>query len=394
MKYESGMITAFKSKKAKKMARGVIASFLGMLVMACSGCGGGGGSATSAPTPASAPQIAVGSQIVRATLPTYSDGRPQAANRLPIQDYGIVIRHGAAPGGIDAQGARDVNVSESGGTYYMHYDGAPGNASWNTVLATSTDLINWSIKGNIMPLGAPGAQDSDCVCYGVTVFDGSQYQLYYTASNIDWGDAPNIVPGPPYTTMKAHAASLAGPWTKDGPALMPASGTYYSDTSSPGQIIQYQGQYLQYFSAAQNGAAGFQRTISIARSASMSGPWTIDSAPILPPTEQIENASIYYQQSTQTYFLFANHVGTDVTDAVWVYWSQDPQHWNPANKAVVVDAQSSNWAHWTIGIPSLIVVGDKLAVFYSGNAQAVSGFPANLNQDIGLAWVTLPIKTP
>jgi predicted GH43/DUF377 family glycosyl hydrolase/lysophospholipase L1-like esterase len=41
----SGIIAFFKNTKAKEnMARGIIASFLGMLVVACSGCGGGGGS--------------------------------------------------------------------------------------------------------------------------------------------------------------------------------------------------------------------------------------------------------------------------------------------------------------------------------------------------------------
>lgn len=44
----SGIIAIFGQSKAReKMARGIIASFLGMFVVACSGCGGGGGSATA-----------------------------------------------------------------------------------------------------------------------------------------------------------------------------------------------------------------------------------------------------------------------------------------------------------------------------------------------------------
>lgn len=58
MKRESGIIRTFKKKKAKNVARGIIASLFGMFVMACSGCGGGGGGGTpttsatsSAPAP-------------------------------------------------------------------------------------------------------------------------------------------------------------------------------------------------------------------------------------------------------------------------------------------------------------------------------------------------------
>ncbi|MBU9496278.1 SGNH/GDSL hydrolase family protein [Burkholderia multivorans] len=47
----SGIILAFMNHDARAlMARGLIASFLGMFVMACSGCGGGGGDGTPATT--------------------------------------------------------------------------------------------------------------------------------------------------------------------------------------------------------------------------------------------------------------------------------------------------------------------------------------------------------
>ncbi|MFM0022204.1 SGNH/GDSL hydrolase family protein [Paraburkholderia azotifigens] len=42
----------YKSKALKTMAKGVLASFLGMLVVACSGCGGGGGGSSAQPATA------------------------------------------------------------------------------------------------------------------------------------------------------------------------------------------------------------------------------------------------------------------------------------------------------------------------------------------------------
>ena len=41
--------------------------------------------------------------------------------------------------------------------------------------------------------------------------------------------------------------------------------------------------------------------------------------------EQIENSSLYYEQSNKTWFLFTNHIGIEkheYTDAIWVYWSK------------------------------------------------------------------------
>lgn len=67
MKHYSGMIAAFKNKKAKEqMARGVIASFLGVFVMACSGCGGGGGAPTAAPSTSAAPAHALRPVVIGA----------------------------------------------------------------------------------------------------------------------------------------------------------------------------------------------------------------------------------------------------------------------------------------------------------------------------------------
>lgn len=76
-----------------------------------------------------------------------------------------------------------------------------------------------------------------------------------------------------------------------------------------------------------------------------------------------------YEKSNKTWFLFTNHIGIDhtggeFTDAIWVYWSKDLNNWDPKNKAVVLDGRNCSWAKKCIGLPSVVQVGNRLALFY------------------------------
>jgi predicted GH43/DUF377 family glycosyl hydrolase len=139
------------------------------------------------------------------------------------------------------------------------------------------------------------------------------------------------------------------------------------------------------------------RTIGIARTQNLDGPWAIDRQPILPPEEQVENTSLYYQKVTKTWFLFTNHVGLknglEYTDAVWVYWTHDPEHWNPEHKAVVLDALNCRWSKEIIGLPSVVNIGNRLALFYDGygGKGIPPGAASHMQRDIGLAWLELPL---
>ena len=59
-------------------------------------------------------------------------------------------------------------------------------------------------------------------------------------------------------------------------------------------------------------------------------------SPSCRPEEQIENTSLYFEETNKTWFLFTNHIGVDdrgeYTDSVWVYWSQDLNHWDRGTK--------------------------------------------------------------
>lgn len=325
---------------------------------------------------------------------TYPDGRPAAAFRLDAVDQGVVLKHGDGPGQCDYLGARDIWVYEAGGTYYMHYDGA-GPKGWLACLATSTDLLHWEKKGPVLDFGKPGAEDSASASYGVTYFDGGTWHMFYLGTP-HTSPAPDLIPAFPYLTMKAGGESPAGPWIKQ-PEVTPfrcQPNTYYDVTASPGHIVKQGDEYLMFFSAASNDQAGTHRTISIARTKDLNGPWTIAPQPIVPPSEQIENSSLYFEPANNTWFLFTNHIGLEgheYTDAVWVYWSKNLDTWNAANKAVVLDGSNCAWSRKCIGLPSVVKMDNRLAVLY--DAPGGDG-TSHMKRDVGLAWLALPLVPP
>ena len=325
----------------------------------------------------------------------YSDGNPAARWRLEALDAGPVLKHGAGPNQCDYLGARDAWVWEKDGTYFMHYDGAGPNG-WLACLATSDNLTNWATRGAVLELGQTDDDDSASASYGATFFDGKTWHMFYMGTR-HVSHAPNLIPVTPYMTMKAHSESPLGPWRKQrgvSPFRCEAN-TYYSDTASPGQIIKRNKEYLMFFSAATQREGHLLRTLAIARTKNLDGPWAVDPQPIVPLLEQIENSSLYFEPANHTWFLFSNHVGiengNEFTDAIWVYWAKDLNHWNPDHKAVVLDGSNCVWSAKCIGLPSVVKVGRKLALFYDAPGDAST---SHMKRDIGLAWLDLPLLSP
>lgn len=330
----------------------------------------------------------------------YRDGRPSAKFRMEAKDHGVVLRHGDGPDNCDINGARDVWVFEADGTYYMHYDAA-GPTGWLCALAISKDLIHWEKKGPVLDLGGPGADDSASASYGVTYFDGKDWHMFYLGT--PHASPPHYVPAFPYLTMKAKSASPTGPWVKQKDVIpfRAKPETYYTITASPGHVVKHNGQYLQFFSAAVSSttwtnykSGTTKRTLGIARTKNLDGEWIVDSEPILPLTEQIENSSLYYERANKTWFLFTNHIGIEkreYTDAIWVYWSKHLDKWNPENKAVVLDRHNCKWSKRVIGLPSVVKAGNRLAIFYDGlDGDQIK----HTRRDVGLAWLDLPLVPP
>jgi len=176
------------------------------------------------------------------------------------------------------------------------------------------------------------------------------------------------------------------------------SNTYYSIIASPGEVIKNGDEYMQFFSSTtkKEGSQYVQRTLGIARTKNLDGAWEVDPQPLVPIEEQIENASLYYEKNIKTWFLFTNHVGIgdtlrEYTDAIWVYWSEDLNKWDPKNKAIVLDGQNCSWSKRCVGLPSVVEVGKRLAIFYDGpGGDSIS----HMKRNVGLAWLELPLSVP
>ncbi len=329
-----------------------------------------------------------------------AEGRPTATFRMAAQDAGVVLRHGDGPDRCDELGARDVWVWESGGTFFMHYDGA-GTNGWLACLATSKDLTHWTKFGPVLQLGQASADDSASASYGTTFFDGTKWQMFYLGTP-HATPAPDRIPAPPYLTMKAQSDSPSGPWVKE-PAVVPfrpgdiPAANYGASSivvASPGMIVKSGAEYLMFVSgggySAKNNQAPFGN-ITIARTKNLEGKWTIDPEPMLPWDETCENASLYFEPANQTWFLFCNHINVSFTDAIWVYWTTDLNHWHAEAKAVVLDGSNCRWSRKCIGLPSVVKVGNRLAIFYDAPGGDST---SHMNRDVGLAWLDLPLKIP
>jgi predicted GH43/DUF377 family glycosyl hydrolase len=326
----------------------------------------------------------------------YKDGRPTAHKRMHCRDAGIVLRYGDGSDSCDEFGAREAIINKEGDTYYLFYDGA-GRDGWRACLAESKDLTTWIKKGPILELGAPGANDAKSAAAPWVIKVNGHWHMFYLGTP-NTTPPPDRIPAFPYLTMKATARSLKGPWTKqyDVTPFVTREGSFYSVTASPGYIVRYGGEFVQFFSAAMIDSTGIKRTLGIARTDDPDKPWKIDEHPIFPVSEQVENSSLYYEKQNNTWFLFTNHVGidntgTEYTDAVWVYWSRDLNHWDTANKAVVLDSAVCSWSKGVIGMPTVIKKGDRLALLYDGHEGYDTG---HMRRNIGLAWIRLPLALP
>lgn len=326
----------------------------------------------------------------------YIDNRPQAHFRINAIDEGIILRYGDGIDSCDVYGAREAVVNKDKGTYYLFYDGA-GKDGWRACLAESKDLKTWHKKGAILKLGDTGSNDAKSASSPWVIKENGVWHMFYLGTP-NTSPAPDRIPSFPYLTMKAKSKSLEGPWIKqyDITPFTPQKKSFYSATASPGFIVKTQKEYLQFFSGSAQDNYGVKRTLGIARTKDLNTSWIIDSLPIIPLDEQVENSSLYFDKVTKTWFLFTNHIGidqykTEYTDAIWVYWSKDINKWDAKHKAIVLDSINCKWSKGAIGMPSVIKVGNRLAVFY----DAFEGYSTyHMKRNIGLAWMDLPLQLP
>ena len=329
---------------------------------------------------------------------TYFDGRPSPLYRLEAVDSGRLLRRGDGPEECDTNAMREASVIEHEGTYYLYYDGG-GPKGWLACLATSTDLAHWTKHGPKLTFGEPGEADAGGAVSPWFIqenrSDGIVWHMFYVSGEA-MTPPPLLLPTMPYTASKARSNSPAGPWEKQKEVIpfRPEPGTYNADTACPGFVVKKGDEYLMFYSAA--GGVPLKRTLALARTRDLNGAWQVAPEPLFPPEEQVENSSLYFEPTNQTWFLFTNHIGineqgAEYTDAIWVYWSKDLEHWNANHKAVVLDGRNCTWSKACIGMPSVIRVGDRLAMFYDApGGDSID----HMHRDIGLAWLQLPLVPP
>ena len=346
--------------------------------------------------PTKGQDISHGTTLVPNIQKNYSDGRPDAKFRLGAIDAGRLLRHGDGPDDCDINGMREASVIEHDGTYYLYYDGCAAKG-WIFCLATSRDLVNWAHHGPKLTLGTPEEDDSGAACAPWFIQENDTWHMFYFSCR-QASASPDLIPMTPYTLSKARGTSPEGPWEKqkDVVPFRPQPGTYNADTACPGFIVKHEKEYLMFYSAATWRGPSFLRTLAIARTGDLNGAWQVDPEPIVPLEEQIENSSLYFEPTNQTWFLFTNHIGIDeqgveYTDAIWVYWSKNIEHWNTDNKAVVLDGYNCIWSKKCIGMPSVIQHGDRLALFYDAPGGESD---SHMKRDLGLAWLQLPLVVP
>ena len=326
----------------------------------------------------------------------YPDGRPEAILRMEAKDQGIILRHGEGPNDCDTFGMRQAMINFENGVYHLFYDATSKAGVWCVCLAVSKDLVNWERKGPLMELGNPGDMDSRYAGSPWVFKENNEWHMFYIGSHLV--NEADGVPCFPYLTLKAKSRFLAGPWEKQKEVVpfRTKPGTYYSESASAGHIVKQNGEFLQFFSGSPKQEKGkyVLRTLGIARTKDLNTAWTPENGPLVPAEEQIENSSLYFEQAAGLWFLFTNHIGLEkdtpeYTDAIWVYWSSDLNKWDQKNKAVVLDGKNCKWSKKCIGLPTVLSVGKKLAIFYDApGGDSIS----HLNRDLGLAWLDLPLK--
>ena len=340
----------------------------------------------------------------------YSNLNSQLSEKLRAHDFGPVLLHGDS---FDSLGARNPYIFTANDTFYLYYDAA-GKNGWLGAVATSTDLHNWTKHGYVLSLGDSSDADFKSASYPIVTADGNNYFAFYLATRSTFGQHFKIPVGQ-YRICSATASNPLGPWVQNRTPILPLGrkGSFDELATAPAFLLENDSEYLLFYSGAgrvKNNPL-MHRTLGVARSKTLAGEWAKRINSLFPQNQQIENASLYFDKISETWFLFTNHVARqggnptaevmlgqnrpiEYTDAVIAYWSKDLLNWDVHNKAVVLDSSNVSWNTKIIGLPSVIEWRDTLWVFYDGKtgsdtlARTRDGSD-HMGRDIGLSWIKL-----
>jgi len=303
--------------------------------------------------------------------------------RLDATDAGRIIRHGDGPDRCDISGMREPSIVQEEGKFYLFYDGCAADG-WLACLASSDDLKTWKMHGRMLSLGPKGSYDSGTAASPWLIKDGGWWHMFYCASP-NTSPPPELIPAAPYLTMKARSKALEGPWEQQRDIIPFRPVERYGVNASPGHIVKRGDKWLMFFSGAGLPA--------IARTKDLNGAWEIDPKPVFDEHMDLENTSLYHEESNGTWWMFINHIDAagGYTDAVWTFWTKDFEKWNAKDRAIVLDRRNCSWSRKCVGMATVTKVGKRLAIFYdAAGGESVS----HMNRDLGLAWLDLPLVPP
>ena len=377
--------------------------------------------------------------IAPLAVPVQAERADNATYYMPAADQGIVLepsKEGEPYYEYDGGGIREGIVNKVGDTYYLFYDGAathadpcsgndPQNHLWRACLAKSTDLVNWEKLGPRLFCGYDFDPDSGPDEYK-DFYSASSPWAYFNEEDNHWylfylgaeGAAPS---GEDIGTPAIYYSTLIAKAKTEGPEGIEGEYQQYNQlpgqskavalwekpsTASPGSVIEnprWQGpedtenkRYMMFVTRGDQ--------IWIARSNDLDAVhawdepgsedgWQFDGQ-ILDKTGKTapENATIFHDEKTGWYYLFTNQFANSMlyTDCNIVYWTKDPNEWDPAHCAVVNDNRSSkdDWATGAIGMPSVVQVDeDTVAIIYDAQEGPST---AHTGRKLGLAYWDLP----
>jgi hypothetical protein len=249
--------------------------------------------------------------------------------------------------------------------YYLFYDGQEvgvNNYVVNTIsMAKSLSPFGPWIKKTVKVEGAIRWWESYAIGSPCIFKEGNHYYMFYLASaGVYSPGEPLFKVGGDYRIGLARATTIDGPWVKlkgdgtlnsassdDKPLLPRGTEDGYWDnifnTSFVG-LVKKDGQYLLFYTG--HGDRGFG--VGLAKAGSILGPYQKfnyqgkNDNIIIPPEEMVENLSLYFDQPSNSWFLFGNYlkIGCGCPcrggQGVVVYRSQDLFNWDISKKKYLV----------------------------------------------------------
>jgi hypothetical protein len=377
------------------------------------------------------------------TTTIFASRADMATYRLPVVDLGITLEP-SKPGEpyfeYDGRGVRQGIISKVGNTYYMFYDGYghhtgecdlndPERHLCRALLAKSTDLKTWEKLGPKLTTGYDFDPTSSPAVYkdywnavsAWTYFNDEEdcWYLFYVGADteVGKGDENVGIGGGYYSALVAKAKTkgimgIEGDWQQlnqlpgQGKAVAVCDRINSAVTSSAGSVIQnprWKGEgdpankrYMMFVTRGDQVWLARSNTLGRVhdwdKTPDPDG-WTLDGQ-ILDKTRKTspENATIDYDEKTGWYFLFTNQFSTSFTytDCNIVYWTKDPNEWNPRNSATIIDRTTSKngWATGAIGMASAVRINDDtFAVVYDASLNGSLGHP---NRVIAMSHWKIP----